>query len=869
MKTAFFTICSNNYLAYARTLFESLRRSGESGEAFCFLADDRGGDNLYEGAPFRVVLASDCGVPSFWDMAFRYDVMELNTALKPFCIRYLFDELHFERVVYVDPDLYFLSPIAEVHEAFARGAEVILTPHICAPLEDGYDPDDLRIMQTGIYNLGFGGWRNSPASRELVDWWCRRLLEGCVVDLPRGIFVDQKYMDMAPAFVERTCILRHPGYNLAYWNLAHRSVRMAGGEWLANEQPLRFVHFSGVVPADRTIFSKHQNRYAASDIGPLRALLNEYLDRLSANGMEASSAIPYAYNRLANGDPIIPEMRALYRRLTRSNTRSRAELFGEDYAIYNAVTPALPTDRQAPITNMMYEVWCARPDLQSAFPLQSRGDRFEFLRWWADTAAKEHNVTTPMLEPASDALRHRPAKRGQAHRPYRARRLASEIERTIANVTTRVGFSRDLGIRRTYRRLPIVWRIRVREFLGLPVPRGASTLRFLESTVQLSRGASQAPRRSLRHGAGVFGYLNMASGVGEAGRRTYQALARVEIPCSAHGIPGHAPTPGSSIYPVGGVSDYYVNIFQLNADNTMMLDSLVDVRNLEGTYRIGYWAWELPVFPRAWLAALENVDEIWAPSEFVAHAVRQCTKKPVFRVPHPVPERASPYMDRKSFGLPEGALVFLSAFDFNSFAARKNPLGSITAFREAFPRGREGNEVLVVKCHGQGAGKQARDEMVSRLRAEPDIIVIDETLSPEEMLGLQSQSDVFLSLHRSEGFGLNIAEMMLLGKPVVATNFSGNVDFLDDTCGMPIGFSMVPVREGEYPFGKGQWWSEPDIASAATAIKRLAADRDLRKSLGDRGRARMLERFSYQVVGRKMAERIDQICLLRGIDRAT
>lgn len=290
-----FTICSKNFLAYARTLRSSLAQHHPGIRFFVALCDRVDGylDLDEEGLEF--VLADELPIPDFPGMAERYNITELNTAIKPFVFQHLFEKHGFSHVAYFDPDILVVSRLEELERAIAGGALAVLTPHITGPAEN-VEVSDIKMLQFGIYNLGFVSLANDPAVREVVKWWGRRLEHECVIRLDQGLFVDQKWADLLPAFIPSTAILRHPGYNLAYWNLSQRTVREADGEWLANGEPLRFVHFSGNDLDNPEVFSRHCGQYRTKDVGDLARLLARYRELVYEHGHERYRRLPYAFS---------------------------------------------------------------------------------------------------------------------------------------------------------------------------------------------------------------------------------------------------------------------------------------------------------------------------------------------------------------------------------------------------------------------------------------------------------------------------------------------------------------------------------------------------------------------------------------------
>jgi glycosyltransferase involved in cell wall biosynthesis len=212
-----------------------------------------------------------------------------------------------------------------------------------------------------------------------------------------------------------------------------------------------------------------------------------------------------------------------------------------------------------------------------------------------------------------------------------------------------------------------------------------------------------------------------------------------------------------------------------------------------------------------------HVSEVWAPSTFIADGIRAATKLPVRIVPHPamvVP--CGRTVARQRLGLPQSRRIILSALDFRSLPERKNPDGVLRAFRDAFPNDGEG-PLLLVKYHRHEGSNDL--EYVERIKATPNVLVIDRSVTQEEMRDIYAASDAFVSLHRSEGFGLNLLDMMALGRICIATAFSGNLDFMTPENSLLIPWTMRAVRAGDYPFGEGQWWAEPDHDAAVEALR--------------------------------------------------
>lgn len=280
-----FTICSRNFTAYAKTLFNSINLHHPGSEFYMFLADDVDESYNLELLPFKIIPFSELNVPDLTGMSQRYNITEFNTALKPFAFLYLFKKIKRDFILYFDPDILITSPMQEILDAISNGANCIMTPHLLEPVEN-FEISDQTMLQHGIYNLGFLGLRNNASVIKVVEWWGRRMVNECVIDLEKGLFVDQKWADLFPAFIDKLTILRHPGYNVAYWNVYNRKVKLVDGEWYSNNHPLRFFHFSGNKLDDPNRLSRHAPSYNRDNIGDVRFLLDIYREQVFANGYE-------------------------------------------------------------------------------------------------------------------------------------------------------------------------------------------------------------------------------------------------------------------------------------------------------------------------------------------------------------------------------------------------------------------------------------------------------------------------------------------------------------------------------------------------------------------------------------------------------
>lgn len=300
---AVFTIASRNYFALAKTFLESVKKAHPEGvRLYLFLADE-GGDMLAnEKVPFQVVEGKDLAIPNYKQMAFQYDIMEFNTAIKPFCFNYLFSKGH-TKALYFDPDIMVFRPLDQILTQLDTSA-VVVTPHLTEPLPAGDQsyPSEQVYLRVGTYNLGFIAVSAKEEGKRFVAWWGRKCAEDCFKEMETGLFVDQKWVNLVPGLFTDVNICRNKGLNMAYWNLHERTL---GSNLMVNgEVPLVFYHFSGINIADPGDISSHQDRFSLSTRPDLSELFRSYCAAVIKNGHEKFRNIPYAYASYQDGKKV-------------------------------------------------------------------------------------------------------------------------------------------------------------------------------------------------------------------------------------------------------------------------------------------------------------------------------------------------------------------------------------------------------------------------------------------------------------------------------------------------------------------------------------------------------------------------------------
>lgn len=421
-RTAVTTIVSKNYLPYARTLMASLAEKEPSWDRWVLLVDRLDGACDPAGEAFRLLEVEHLPIPPRDRMLFHYNILELNTAVKPWLLDWLFREKGYDRAIYIDPDIRVYAPLDEVTSALDSGTLAVLTPHLTGRLRDDRSPSELDILRAGTYNLGFVALGRHAALPSLLDYWCEKSVTEFASDPARGLFTDQKWMDLVPGIWDDVTILRHPGYNVAYWNLAHRPVRREGDRWTVDGRPLVFFHFSGLDPSAPEKFSKHQNRFTLETVGEAKDLALGYCREMLAQGYEEFRRLPYAFGFFDDGTPVPQAVRTLHRRDAAFRALLGSSPFAADPALLDR--PWVEGDGAPPVTWMMRAIWEIRDDLRAAFPDPAGAQRHPFAAWWVGGGGAEAGVADRHVAPLRDEFSRHPEWRG-AEPPPRDSRPAS------------------------------------------------------------------------------------------------------------------------------------------------------------------------------------------------------------------------------------------------------------------------------------------------------------------------------------------------------------------------------------------------------------------------------------------------------------
>ncbi len=1012
MDIAALTIVSKNYISFARVLCESFLKEHPGAEFFVVLVDKFDEEFDLKNEKFTLLFLNDIRLPAVDIFPYQYTILELNTAVKPFALKFLLENRDIEKIAYIDPDIFIAKELEKVWSGLDDHS-VVLTPHMRKPFNDDLSPNEIDILQSGTYNLGFIGLKNNESCLKLLNWWISKLYLDCVVDIPNGLFVDQKWMDLVPAYIEDTYILHDPTYNAAYWNIHERDITENNGRYYVDGKLLSFFHFSGYTPIKKDILSKHQNRHSFNENPDLEKLFELYGSKLIDSGFINTSKYYYAFSELSNAIKVSKGMHVIIRHCLKNNISCPSPEFEADAFCEFMMTPnsALYGYRVAPMIHGILQTrkdvkehypnawfahddgfmawlnnsgkneenlsklldkfgWCLevtnpieqiftvyneRKDLQSTFEgIAVKSEDFDgFCSWIKNHGVDEEgfkkyyserfytarnglfkSIITyylrPDLQAAFPTMHNDPVHyfnwlmnnlhnmphltEDEIYMFYGLSMLSGQLIGAMqlkynSVLRDKVGesltcfnidkyydygnkyfglsdkkFILSVAINNDYigpiEQLEVLYSssaklqekypnafnsMEIMQQLGKSVIGIAGHKMFFMDKKWVKQLKNEVKAYRPRGvGINISGYFDASTGMGQSSRSMLATIKEAGIAYSIKTLPNTHIDPSGS-YLDESISSYFgfgraenrINLIVSNADaidNSIKFYStseMLDRRN------IGYWVWETEELPQKFKKASQSLDEVWTPSEYSAAAIRKCIDLPVHVLPHIIDFNEIDMIrnngiTRVAFGLPESALIFGYFFDQKSVFERKNPKGVIKAFREAFGEGVNDNIVLLLKVNTPKGG-ELEYEMLKAENNDLNIIWFEETLSREKTLSLMNCLDVYVSLHRSEGFGLTMAEAMALGKPVIASNYSGNIDFMDNESSILINTPAIITTRNYGPYPKGTIWGDPDIIDASYAMVRLI-DESERVSIGKLAIGKARAKLSVSVVSEKFSD---------------
>lgn len=352
-------------------------------------------------------------------------------------------------------------------------------------------------------------------------------------------------------------------------------------------------------------------------------------------------------------------------------------------------------------------------------------------------------------------------------------------------------------------------------------------------------------------------------GMGEHLRSTFRSLRAASLMPSITDIyklntPTHEEQ--NEFFPSCSDTPASINIYCINGNEVEQAVKHLSYQETWSGYNIIYPAWELSRYPETWAAQLDKFDEIWASSTFTYEALRNACKKEVVKLPLACGVSLSSFLGRRYFQIPESSYAFLFFFDLKSYTSRKNPYAVINAFKQLLKLRPYSKAHLVIKINGAESNPEEYKKVTEALGILGDnATCISHTMTSNEVKNLQRNCDCFISLHRSEGFGFGIAEAMAFGKPVIATAYSGNLEFMDANVSYGVNYQLIPLGESDYPFADGQVWADADWNEAAQHMAHLIDSPQTGREKGKQAQAHMEKKFSHRAIGLNYLNRIERI----------
>ncbi len=575
-----------------------------------------------------------------------------------------------------------------------------------------------------------------------------------------------------------------------------RTLDHDGQRYTVDGEPLRFFHFSGFDPGRPHLLSRHQTRNRLSECPALARICREYAEEAIAEGFNEARVWPYGFDRLPDGSRFTGVLRRLFAAAEREGTLTRTPYTDLGYAAFLAWLAQVPDGAPAPVNRVLLEIYERRPDVRAEFPDALGRDLARFLEW-AGTSADADLALPQALKP--------PPPPGQ---PWTAALDSTPTAEPPAAPTTGTDANED-----------------------------------------------EWPQSE---GVNVVGYFQSELGVGEAARQVVSALDAAGIAV----LPVHGRTiplnrQGHAFYHLDHRHAHFpVNLVCMNADALPEFTSQAGPGFFENRYSIGLWFWEVSTFPDRWRGSFDLLHEVWAPTQHVADALSALSPIPIVKMTLPVQRPSVPARTRAELGLPEG-FVFLFSFDYRSVFARKNPLATIEAFKRCFAPG-EGAS-LVMKCINEHADPANHERLALAAADHPDVHVLAGYVSVDDKNALTARCDCYVSLHRAEGFGLGMAEAMLLGKPVIATGYSGNLEFMSHRNSHLVDFRLVRIGDAAEPYPADGEWAEPDVGHAAALMRQVFDDPEAARELGRRGASDVARTHSAEAAGAVMSRRLELV----------
>ena len=844
MSMQLITLATPSTLPQARVLADSLRRhQPDCSLEILFVGREREADAGGGSARLRSVAEElDIDIES---VIARYDEEDLIALLLPRVLR-SYCKRGAGPLLHLPPTAWVLGDLAPVQAALSTRS-VLLVPRMTADIpDDGLQPTCAQMERSGRMTETVMGVDGTTGADGFLVWWAAQVERtlGSLDGRRAGARSEDRpwlgrLLELAPARFA-TAVLEDPGCNLSMWNLHMHSLQSTpAGTLVDGRRPLRWLDLPGFRPDRPHQLNVGASRVRISRSPALRELCVAYAGELERAGWSAIDRRQEIGRRLADGLVYDDALDAL---------RTRAEALGERYDDLFAPDgkgareftswlegPAPAGAGYGVNRYVFYRVARERPDVMRAYPDLNGLDGADYVEWCWVFGREEVSIPDRFMPPQPGSVAPRPLKAASGGQPETSSSSASESGRDARTETAE----------------------------STQAPAASERDTSMQAT---QNGAQPAVR--------VTGYLSHTLGLGAAGRGYAQALQAAGVEVSTVSVPLHhleLPVELQDGYGRHGFEDvahdgvhHGFEIVAVNADELPSFVGRLGEDYFQGP-RIGIWGWETDTIPVRWQRAFALVQEVWVYSRFMAENIGAAAPVPTIALPPPVQAPAESVAPLR-LDVPDDGFLFLFVFDYLSTIQRKNPVGLIEAFKRAFTPG-EGPRLLLKTINGP-LRPLAEEEVLWAAHGRPDIHVIDRSLSGSELNGLMAACDAYVSLHRSEGFGLTMAEAMAIGKPVIGTGYSGNLDFMNAKNSYLVEYELGRVGPDCEIYPPEGTWAAPSVEHAAELMRRVVQRPEEAAAIGARAREDVAKELSPQATGEAMRRRLSELGTAAGAVRA-
>ena len=366
-------------------------------------------------------------------------------------------------------------------------------------------------------------------------------------------------------------------------------------------------------------------------------------------------------------------------------------------------------------------------------------------------------------------------------------------------------------------------------------------------------------KSEIKFGVNVVGFLDSGLGLGEAARNVIKAVKaqKIDFVLNNQIIKKSRSVDHQYSSNFTNQNPFFFNLININPDYLDLFYLKVKKEFFESKYNIGTWYWELADIPKEWIKYYNFFNEIWVATDFVLNTVTFLSPVPVIKIPTIVDLNFNLKIGRDHFNIPENPFIYLFVFDFFSTMMRKNPISLVKSFKSAF---RDNDDViLILKTINGEHLKKDNNALIKEIGDSKNIMIIDGFMERDILISLINNSNCYVSLHRSEGFGLGIAEAMYFGKPVIVTGYSGNMDFTNVNNSFLVKYKLIEIEEDHGLYTKGNIWAEPDLDHASQLMRYVFENREDANAVARKGEEFIKKNYNAQAVGGKIKNRLDFI----------